>query len=180
MFRQRLRQPLFNLCTRDKRKERQKPRQMLRQLLLNLCCRDKREGMEKPRSRHCRCVPANFFHSSEKPFVCLMRFRGCGNAFAFEKGLLLYATERANAVKAPVSLKVRATDTAFHLSLKSQYRLPINLFWGLARRPYLLSRHGVRRFGPRNRNSASLIESPRNSIVRRSIPSPKPPCGGQP
>ena len=37
----------------------------------------------------------------------------------------------------PVPLKVKATDTALRLSLKSQYRLPINLFWGLGLRPYL-------------------------------------------
>ena len=49
-----------------------------------------------------------------------------------------------------------------------------------ARRLCYCKNYGVRRFGPRKRNSASLIERPRNSIVIRSIPIPKPPCGGQP
>ena len=40
--------------------------------------------------------------------------------------------------------------------------------------------YGVSRLGPRKRNSASLMERPRKSMVSRSIPSPKPPCGGQP
>ena len=40
----------------------------------------------------------------------------------------------------PVPLKVKATDTAFHSSLKRQYRLPVLLFRGLGLRPYLLSR----------------------------------------
>ena len=40
--------------------------------------------------------------------------------------------------------------------------------------------YGVRRLGPRNRNSASLMDWPQSSMVRRSMPRPKPPCGGQP
>ena len=40
--------------------------------------------------------------------------------------------------------------------------------------------YGVRRFGPRKINIASLIVRPSSSIVRRSMPKPKPPCGGQP
>ena len=31
--------------------------------------------------------------------------------------------------------------------------------------------------GPRNRNSASLMVRPHSSMVRRSMPRPKPPCG---
>ena len=42
----------------------------------------------------------------------------------------LCAVERANAVKAPSSLKAKATDTAFRFPLKSQYRLPILFILG--------------------------------------------------
>ena len=42
------------------------------------------------------------------------------------------------------------------------------------------SYYGVRRVGPRKINIASLIVRPSSSIVRRSMPKPKPPCGGQP
>lgn len=42
-------------------------------------------------------------------------------------------------------------------------------------------RYGVRRFGPRNRNVASRIESrPSMTIRTRPSPMPRPPCGGQP
>ena len=40
--------------------------------------------------------------------------------------------------------------------------------------------YGVRRLGPRNRNMHSLMLRPTSSMVRRSTPRPKPPCGGQP
>jgi len=41
--------------------------------------------------------------------------------------------------------------------------------------------YGVSRFGPRNRNMASRIESSSSRTIRsRPSPSPRPPCGGQP
>ena len=40
--------------------------------------------------------------------------------------------------------------------------------------------YGFRRVGPRKMNIASLIVMPSSSMVRRSMPRPKPPCGGQP
>ena len=42
----------------------------------------------------------------------------------------LCAVERANAVKAPSSLKAKATDTAFRFPLKSQYQLPLKIYLG--------------------------------------------------
>ena len=41
-------------------------------------------------------------------------------------------------------------------------------------------RYGFSRFGPRKMNMASLMVMPSSSMVRRSTPRPKPPCGGQP
>ena len=57
-------------------------------------------------------------------YVPKAREKGWRNRVHTNVGALC-AVERANAVKAPSSLKVKATDTAFHLTLKSQYRLPI-------------------------------------------------------
>ena len=107
-------------------------RQRLRQLVSDLCCRDKRER-----------AGANFTTVSVKPFVRPRIFAQQKCTLLTRNGILSVLRNRArdtvgvlctvggaNAVKAPSSLKVRATDTAFHLSLKSQYRLPINLFWG--------------------------------------------------
>ena len=40
--------------------------------------------------------------------------------------------------------------------------------------------YGLSLSGLRNRNIASLMLSPSSSMVKRSTPRPKPPCGGQP
>ena len=101
-------------------------RPYLRQPLLNLCNRGKRER-----------AGANFTTVSVKPFVRPRIFAQQKCTLLARNGILSVLRNRvhtavgvlgtvggANAVKAPSSLKVKATDAAFLFSLRSQYRLP--------------------------------------------------------
>ena len=103
--RQTVRQPLLNLCNRDKRGVMEKLRQTVRKPLLNLCTRDKRE-----RER----AGANFTTVSVKPFVRPRIFAQQKCTLLARNGILSVLRNRvhtavgvlgtvggANAVKAP-------------------------------------------------------------------------------
>ena len=107
-------------------------RPYLRQPLFNLCCRGKEKaGTHRRHTKRGALVPRR--QPSPRSVVFRRRpenkvFRLVARQNPFTEGVL---------AAPPVPLKVKATDTALIIPMKNQYRLPINLFWGLGLRPYL-------------------------------------------
>ncbi len=66
--------------------------------------------------------------------------------------------------------------------LKSNLRCQCLIFYQFKELGIIRTRkfYGLSLSGLRNRNIASLMLSPSSSMVKRSTPRPKPPCGGQP
>ena len=93
--------------------------------------------------------------------------------FVFRTSHILPRGNKKRGDSCPASLKEKATDATFLLTLKSQYRLPINLFWGrCSGKPRSFIGETVRLPDAFPRDGNALILSNRKTIVRPYLRQP--------